>query len=422
MGLHVGIVGAGAFAQAFIPLFKAHPLVERVVLCDLDAEKLARSAARFQIDDTSPSLEDLCGTNVDAVCLFTQNWLHGPQAVAAMEAGKHVYSAVPPGISVDEIEKLVATAAASGAVYMLGETSYYYPGVLYCREQYAQGAFGRIVYGQAEYYHDWDHGLYDVARWRGGENWRETAGIPPMYYPTHSTSQIVSVTGARMTGVSCQGFRDEHEDGIYAGNDWSNPFSNQSALYSMSDGSVCRINEFRRVGHPGCVRMGLQGTEGGFEQSGGGAAWLRKDGERVENLDSLLACTGQPAPRDDPMGSDPAESDSAKSDPAKSDPAENDPMSKVTASDGTHLGVSAVHPVERLPTAFAGLPNGHAGSHQFLVDDFVRACVNRTLPPNNAWDAARYMLPGLLAHESALQGGALLPVPDLGDPPDGSGN
>lgn len=391
MGLQVGMVGTGAFSQSFIPLFKAHPRVERVVLCDLDEEKRALAAARFQISDASPSLDTLCGSAVDAVCLFTQNWLHGPQAVQALEAGKHVYSAVPPGISVAEIENLVAAARTSGAVYMLGETSYYYPGVLYCREQFARGAFGRIVYGQAEYYHDWDHGLYDVARWRGGEHWRETAGIPPMYYPTHSTSQIISVTGARMTRVSCQGFRDTHEDGIYGANDWDNPFSNQSALYSMSDGSVCRISEFRRVGHPGCVRMGLQGTEGGFEQTAAGASWLRKDGTCVESLDDQLACTGQPV-----EGSD--------------------PMNKVTASDGTHLGVSAAHPVDRLPEAFAGLPNGHAGSHQFLVDDFVMACVNGTMPPNNVWDAARYMLPGLTAHESALHGGALLQVPDLGDP------
>ncbi|MXY49543.1 MAG: Gfo/Idh/MocA family oxidoreductase [Gemmatimonadetes bacterium] len=393
MGLQVGVVGTGAFSQSFIPLFKAHPQVERLVLCDLEEEKRTAAAARFQIRDTSPSLDALCESAVDAVCLFTQNWLHGPQAVQALEAGKHVYSAVPPGISVAEIENLVAAAGASGTVYMLGETSYYYPGVLFCREQYARGAFGRIVYGQAEYYHDWDHGLYEVARWRGGENWRETAGIPPMYYPTHSTSQIISVTGARMIRVSCQGNRDVHEDGIYEDNDWANPFSNQSALYSMSDGSVCRINEFRRVGHPGCVRMGLQGTEGGFEQTAAGASWLRKDGNRVESLDDLLACTGQPVPGSDPMG-------------------------KVTASDGTHLGVSVAHPVERLPEAFAGLPNGHAGSHQFLVDDFVMACVNGTLPPNNAWDAARYMLPGLTAHESAIHGGALLQVPDLGDPPD----
>ena len=392
MNLKIGIVGTGAFAQSFIPLFKAHPLVEQVTLCDLDGEKLAQNATKHQITTTSPSLEALCAADIDAVCLFTQNWLHGPQAVQALDAGKHVYSAVPAGVSVAEIENLVAATAASGKIYMIGETSYYYPGVIYCRQQHARGAFGRLVYGEAEYYHDWDHGLYDVARWRGGDNWRDTAGIPPMYYPTHSTSQIISISGARMTQVSCQGFVDEHEDQIYASNNWQNPFSNQSALFSMSDGSSCRINEFRRVGHPGCVRMTLFGTDGSFEDNAHGAVWLTKDRNERQVLDELLAATGQPVQS-------------------------GDAMNKVTAADGTHLGAAAVHDVARLPREFAGLPNGHAGSHQFLVDDFVKACQSGETPANNAWDAARYVLPGLTAHESALQGGTLLAVPDLGDPP-----
>ena len=39
----------------------------------------------------------------DAVVIITQNWLHGPQAVHALRAGKHVYSAAPTGITVEEI-------------------------------------------------------------------------------------------------------------------------------------------------------------------------------------------------------------------------------------------------------------------------------------------------------------------------------
>ena len=99
MSLRIGIVGTGAFAQGFIPLFKAHPLVEQIILCDLDDEKLSQNAARHHITETSPSLDALCAADVDAVCLFTQNWLHGPQAVQALAAGKHVYSAVPAGVS-----------------------------------------------------------------------------------------------------------------------------------------------------------------------------------------------------------------------------------------------------------------------------------------------------------------------------------
>ncbi len=43
--------------------------------------------------------------------------------------------------------------------------------------------------------------------------------------------------------------------------------------------------------------------------------------------------------------------------------------------------------------------------------------MNETIPPNNVWEAARYMVPGLIAHDSSVRGGELLQVPDFGDPP-----
>lgn len=79
-------------------------------------------------------------------------------------------------------------------------------------------------------------------------------------------------------------------------------------------------------------------------------------------------------------------------------------------------GYASVHDTARLPEELLGLPNGHEGSHHFLVDDFARAVTGSTLPPVNAWVAARYTLPGLIAHQSALQGGVRLPIPDFGDP------
>jgi hypothetical protein len=79
--------------------------------------------------------------------------------------------------------------------------------------------------------------------------------------------------------------------------------------------------------------------------------------------------------------------------------------------------VSKVHPVKRLPREYAGLPNGHLGSHQFLADDFIKALATGTLPPNHVWAAARYCIPGLVAHQFAERKGESLPVPELGDPP-----
>lgn len=388
MGIKLGMVGLGSFAQCFIPLFKAHPLVDEVTLCDLDPEKLEANSKMYGINNKSPSLDHLLTTDVDAVAIITQNWMHAPQASKALAAGKHVYSAVPMGIDINEIKSVIKAAESSGKIYMMGETSYYYPETVYCREKYKKGEFGYIVYGEAEYYHDWDHGLYDVAKWRGGDKWLETAGGPPMHYPTHSVGMISSVTGAHMLSVSCRGFKDRKDLHIYGAgtNIWGNEFSNQTALFEMSDGSSCRINEFRRVGHTGTVRMSMFGTEGCFEHNTAGAAWVTKrDSTRV---DDLLSVTEERQKIE----------------------------AALSGGRGCYANIHASEK-ERLPKEFYGLPNGHEGSHQFLVDDFVKACVYNKLPPVNAWAAARYTVPGIIAHESSLKGGEVLEIPDFGNPP-----
>ena len=79
--------------------------------------------------------------------------------------------------------------------------------------------------------------------------------------------------------------------------------------------------------------------------------------------------------------------------------------------DGTqhdfHSGMAPVHPTWRLPPEIVHGSTGHYGSHLFLVDDFVRSCTSGALPPNHVWAAARYNLPGIIAHESALREGEL---------------
>lgn len=86
MGIRVGICGVGAFSESSIPLFRVHPGVEQVILCDLDAEKLRSKADKFSIPQTCASLDDLCRMDVDAIAILTQHWLHGPQAVQALRA------------------------------------------------------------------------------------------------------------------------------------------------------------------------------------------------------------------------------------------------------------------------------------------------------------------------------------------------
>ncbi len=391
MAIRIGVVGAGAFAHCFIPLFKAHPLVEEVALCDVNDQKLDDSSDHFGIKTRFRSLEELLDSNFTAAAIITQNWLHAPQAIQSLNAGKDVYSAVPAGITVDEIQELVRTVEKTGRIYMMGETSYYSPYAVYCRKRLAEGAFGDIVYCEGEYMHDFDHGLYDVYKWRGGEKWLEEAGIPPMYYPTHAIGMVMAITGAYPVSVSCMGWVDKSDDGVFKAdvNRYANEFSDETALYRMSDGSVMRHNEFRRIGHVGAERGSIYGTLGSMEANAKCPVWSTKN--EVVDLTDELACTG--------MAVDSAERGSDD-----------------VPNERRFLDTCKAHDVDRLPAEFAGLPNGHGGSHQFLVDDFVKACHTRQHPPVSVWQAARYTIPGIVAHESAVKGGVLLNIPDCGNP------
>jgi hypothetical protein len=197
--------------------------------------------------------------------------------------------------------------------------------------------------------------------------------------------------------VSCIGVRDDRRDGVFDRevSMFDNDFSNASALFELEGGGSMRINEFRRVGYPSHLRESrfrYFGTEGSFEQLVASAVWQDKEGftdvsELIETRATLDA--------DDPSLAD-------------VDPALRDAFVS---------GLSLVHDPSRLPATLRAMPTGHEGSHQFLVDDFAVAVADRTLPSVNAWEAARYTLPGIVAHRSALQGGVRLVVPDLGDAP-----
>ncbi len=393
----LGICGAGLFASRFIPLFQAHPLVDEVVLADVEIERARKMAAEFGVSRVYGSLDELCETDVDAIAIFTQRQLHGPQVVQVLDSRKHVYSAVPIAQTLDEIRDIVDKVEEKRLIYMTGETSYYYPSAIYCRDRYRRGDFGRFVYGEGQYLHDMSH-FYESFRRSGGPEWKRVAGLPPMHYPTHSVSMVLSVTGARAVQVSCLGVRDDHEDGIFkkGGNLWDNPFSNETALMRTSDGGMLRINELRRVGWNGnaSVLMSLYGTQSCFEEQANGQVWVTLERDEMEDLTEMLAC--------DEIGT-----------------RSREPTAEPVGPDEFHGGLSRVHPVERLPKEFAGLSSGHLGSHQFLVDDFAKAVASGKLPPNHVWAAARYCAPGLVAHQSALLGGQLLDIPDFGDPPDG---
>ena len=396
MGISVGMVGLGAFGKEFADLFKAHPAVDRVALCDREPERIRAFADKesfrdkFNDSDAYASFDEIVDSDLDALVIITQPWLHAAQAVKAMEAGKDVYSAVPVvmlpdgGEILEWCDRIVETSRRTGKHYMLGETTYFRPQTMYCRRRAAEGAFGDFVFAEGEYFHDVDLpscNLRNVQEYRtssaSGKEWLELekayrkrgVGGGPMHYPTHSISGPVSVMGAHMTKVSAVGFPAPQGDDFFQGE----RFADETALFRMSNGAAVRICEYRHIGIMGREMFSVYGTKASFlggEHRWGASRWMDKTSAAELSIDDMR----EPLPPD-------------------------------------------VHEafVKAKPDDFLG---GHGGSHAYLVHEFCDAVANGRQSAINAWEAVRYMAPGAMAHKSALKDGELLDIPDWGDAPE----
>ncbi len=399
--LRIGIIGCGQFCRGFVPLFKAHPAVEFVAVCDKFPERAKDFKERFGADMIFDTFDDAIASNeINAIAIFTQRDLHGQMAIAALKAGKHVYSAVPMALKVEEINEIVRLVKETGLTYMMGETGIYRPASIFCRKKFATGEMGDMVYAEAQYNHDMKR-LYDVFKYTEGDKWKQMAGLPPFLYPTHSTSMVLSAAKAHAVKVSAFGFEDSMDTDIFGKgqNYWDNPFSNSSMLLKLSNGAIVRISENRRVAwhFPETYISCFHGTKASYECSLVQHSYLKMDSKGHVDFEDVSDVLN----------------------PAELTPHKGEKDFLQNVSNGKWCNTEApIQASSRLPVEFDNLPTGHAGTHKFMVDDFCQAYASGKLSPTNAWQAARYNIPGLIAHQCAMEGGKTVDIPDLGNPPE----
>lgn len=369
--VRIGVVGGG-FGSSF--QWHLHPHSKVTAVCDIRPDRLRRLAEVYHCGNTYKDFREfLKHPELDAVAVFTPLPLHVWMDIEAMKAGKHVISAVPAGMSIEELERLLETVKSTGLKYMMAETSYYRPEVLTCMEWARQGKFGTIFYSEAEYHHE---GLlplmYDD---RGFPTWRH--GLPPMHYPTHSTGIVIPITGERLVEVQAVGWGDNHE--ILQTNQYKNPFWNTTSFFKTSGGHCSRISVFWHVAAGGTERGAVYGDRMSYimarpEGSPNTVVTISKNGK------TILDANGYP---------------------------EGD-VKIETYRQPNH--------VEKLPESLR-VQSGHGGSHTFITHEFVSAIIEDRLPAVNAWEAVAYTAPGIVAHQSALRGGEPMKIKDYGKAP-----
>jgi len=233
--IRVGIVGYGVCRFGAQFGFQDHPNVQVVAVSDLFADRREALAKACRCGKTYESLEVLVkDPAIEAVFVATDAPSHARHCMEVLNHGKHAMCAVPAVLgSVEEAGQLVETVKKTGLKYMMAETSYYHAGCHAMRTIYRAGGLGRIVYSEGEYYH---HSTSQIGSYK---DWR--VGLPPLWYPTHSTAYYVGVTGKRFTSVSCQGFHGTKPSYQPGGNKYNNPFADEIALFQTSEGGASRM-------------------------------------------------------------------------------------------------------------------------------------------------------------------------------------
>ncbi len=367
MPVNVAMIGLG-FGAEFIPIYQSHPDANVAAICRRDEAALNAAGDRFGIEKRYTRFDDcLTDPDIDFVHINSPIPDHAPMTLQALDAGKHVMCTVPMATTIDECRQIVEKVKATGLKYMMAETVVYSREFLFIKEMYQRGELGEIQHLAASHPQDMDG-------WPS--YWQE---MIPMHYATHVVSPCLGLTDALAESVSCFGsgkVRDEiaQKSGCR--------FAVESCHIKLKDSDVAaHIWRFLYdVARQYRESFDVYGTKKSFE-------WTL-----VENEPHVIHTAKKP---------------------------EHEIPEKVEVPDFAHrlpepirkfTLPAEIHDADHLSFVQGG---GHGGSHPHLVHEFVSALVDDRDPWPNASTSANWTCTGICAHQSAINGGEIVRLPEF---------
>jgi predicted dehydrogenase len=367
--INIAIVGLG-FGAEFIPIYQRHPNANMYAICQRNADKLKEIGDAFGVEKRYTDYDELLkDPAVDAVHINTPIPDHAAQSIKALKAGKHVACTVPMATTVEECRQIVELVKQTGLTYMMMETVVYAREFLYMKELYEKGELGKIQFLKASHQQDMD----------GWPNY--WPGLPPMHYATHCVGPVLALTRGEAEYVSCFGSGTIREE-LQA--HYNSPFAIESTHI-----------KFRNADLSAHIYRSLFDTARQYRESFEVYGSKRSvEWPLVEGKPLVLHTAKRPEP---------------------------EIPEEVQSPDYAHL---LPEPIQRFTTKGVYDEDdhqhlsftqgaGHGGSHPHLVHEFVSSLVNKRSPYPNAVQSANITCVGILAHESAMQGGKQVWLPDF---------
>ncbi len=149
--VRVAILGTGAIAQVVhLPVLSELPGVSVVAVGDVDRPKAMAIASRFGIPTVYRSDAQLIAADdVDAVVICTPSHMHESQAIAALEAGKHVLIERPLALDADGARRVIEAAERAGKTLMVALNNRYRPDIRALQPFIRGGELGELFFVKA---------------------------------------------------------------------------------------------------------------------------------------------------------------------------------------------------------------------------------------------------------------------------------
>lgn len=239
--INVGFIGVGNRGMTAVSRLLKIEGVEIKAICDLRESQVEKAINLAKAAGHRPTgyfgneneWKKLCDRNdLDLIYILTPWKLHTPQAIRAMETGKHAFVEVPAALTLEECWALVETSERTKKHCVQVENCCYDFAELLTLNMAQQGFFGEVTHCEGGYIHPLKDLIFDQNRFY--QNWqlKESIGKKGCLYPTHGLGPVAQVLNINrgdqfkfLTSVSSHDFHfQEYAEQLVSTNEYYRPF------------------------------------------------------------------------------------------------------------------------------------------------------------------------------------------------------
>ncbi|MFO7637050.1 MAG: Gfo/Idh/MocA family oxidoreductase [Clostridia bacterium] len=222
--IRIAMLGCGAVADLYLPVFKYLPEVELAALADLDGSRAGEMARRYGVGKVLHTAADLAkDKSIDAVIVATPPRFHADNIAVLAGAGKHILCEKPMAHTVEDCHRIIESCRNNGVKLQLGHMKRFMRGNQKVKAVIDAGLLGKVFMVECQWdvnvpglvgtYREeaatgggvlQDHGphAFDLVRWWTGSDVESISATVRIIHPGRVNEDTAIVMAEHAGGVT----------------------------------------------------------------------------------------------------------------------------------------------------------------------------------------------------------------------------